>query len=124
MCSNKDLWAQAYANIYSNRGAMTRGINDNTMDEMSVDRIINLIQLINSDSYKPKPCRRTHIPKDARRPNGKKRPLGIPTGDDKLIQEVMRMLLEEIYEPVFSDWIYGFRPKRSRHSALKEIRTG
>lgn len=124
MCSNKDLWAQAYANIYSNRGAMTRGINDNTMDEMSVDSIINLIQLINSDSYKPKPCRRTHIPKDARRPNGKKRPLGIPTGDDKLIQEVMRMLLEEIYEPVFSDWIYGFRPKRSRHSALKEIRTG
>ncbi|EBY8275700.1 RNA-dependent DNA polymerase, partial [Salmonella enterica subsp. enterica serovar Braenderup] len=70
MCSNKDLWAQAYANIYSNQGAMTKGINNNTMDEMSVDRIINLIQLINSGSYKPKPCRRTHIPKDARKPNG------------------------------------------------------
>lgn len=122
MCSNKDLWAQAYANIYSNQGAMTRGINNNTMDEMSVDRIINLIQLINSGSYKPRPCRRTHIPKDARKPNGKKRPLGIPTGDDKLIQEVMRMLLEEIYEPVFSDWSYGFRLKRSCHSALKGIR--
>lgn len=75
MCSNKDLWAQAYANIYSNQGAMTRGINSTTMDEMSVDRIINLIQLINTGLYKPKPCRRTHIPKDARKPNGKKRPV-------------------------------------------------
>ncbi|WP_314727639.1 group II intron reverse transcriptase [Serratia fonticola] len=122
MCSNKDLWAQAYANIYSNRGAMAKGIDNNTMDEMSVDRIISLIETINSNTYSPKPCRRIYIPKDAQKPNGKRRPLGIPTGDDKLVQEVMRMLLEEIYEPIFSDWSYGFRPKRSCHSALKEIR--
>ena len=122
MCSNKDLWMQAYANIYANRGAMTKGINGNTLDGMSFDRVLNLIKQIDSNDYRPKPCRRTYIPKDARKPDGKKRPLGIPSGDDKLIQEVMRMLLEEIYEPVFSDWSFGFRPKRSCHTALTEIR--
>jgi group II intron reverse transcriptase/maturase len=113
---------QAYANIYANRGAMTKGVNDNTLDGMSVDRMLNLTSLIKSNSYHPKPCRRTHIPKDARKPNGKKRPLGVPSGDDKLVQEVMRMILEEIYDPVFSDWSYGFRPKKSCHTALTEIR--
>lgn len=96
MCSNLDLWAMAYANIYSNRGAMTKGVNDNTLDGMGNDRVLNLVSLIKSSDYRPKPCRRTYIPKDARKPNGKKRPLGIPSGDDKLIQEVMRMILEEI----------------------------
>ncbi|RRN98407.1 reverse transcriptase domain-containing protein [Pectobacterium aquaticum] len=122
MCSHQDLWMQAYANIYPNRGAMTKGIDDNTLDGMGIERINHLINLIKSGSYFPKPCRRTHIPKDARKPNGKKRPLGIPSGDDKLIQEVMRMILEEIYEPIFSDWSYGFRPRRSCHTALTEIR--
>lgn len=122
MCNNLDLWATAYANIYSNRGAMTKGVNNNTLDGMSNDRILNLIKLIKSNDYRPKPCRRTYIPKDARNPNGKKRPLGIPSGDDKLIQEVMKMLLEEIYEPIFSDWSYGFRKGRSCHTALTEIR--
>nr|WP_246550654.1 reverse transcriptase domain-containing protein [Photorhabdus caribbeanensis] len=89
---------------------------------MGNDRVLNLVSLIKSSDYRPKPCRRTYIPKDARKPNGKKRPLGIPSGDDKLIQEVMRMLLEGIYEPVFSDWSYGFRRNRSCHTALTEIR--
>ncbi|MEI8657536.1 reverse transcriptase domain-containing protein [Vibrio sp. Hal054] len=124
MCSNLDLWATAYANIYSNRGAMTKGVNDNTLDGMGNDRVLNLVNLIKSSDYLPKPCRRTYIPKDARKPNGKKRPLGIPSGDDKLIQEVMRMLLEEIYEPIFSNWSYGFRRNRSCHTALTEIRSG
>lgn len=122
MCSNLDLWAMAYANIYSNRGAMTKGVNDNTLDGMGNDRVLNLVSLIKSSDYRPKPCRRTYIPKDARKPNGKKRPLGIPSGDDKLIQEVMRMILEEIYEPIFSDWSYGFRRNRSCHTVLTEIR--
>ncbi|NBM78521.1 RNA-dependent DNA polymerase [Proteus sp. G2659] len=124
MCNHQDLWMQAYANIYSNRGAMTKGVDSNTLDGMGVDRVQNIINLIKSGDYRPKPCRRTHIPKDARNPNGKKRPLGIPSGDDKLIQEVMRMILEKIYEPVFSDWSYGFRPNKSCHTALTEIRNG
>lgn len=122
MCSNRDLWTQAYANIYANKGALTRGVNGNTLDGFGEDRVTHLIYLIQTGVYKPSPCRRVEIPKDPRNPKGKTRPLGVPNGDDKLIQEVMRMLLEEIYEPVFSDWSFGFRPNRSCHTALNEIR--
>ncbi|GJA21165.1 MULTISPECIES: reverse transcriptase domain-containing protein [Aeromonas] len=122
MCSHKDLWGQGYANIYANKGAMTRGVNGNSLDGFGEDRVLNLIHLVKSGAYRPKPCRRVNIPKDPRKPQGKTRPLGVPTGDDKIIQEVMRMLLEEIYEPIFSEWSYGFRPQRSCHSALTEIR--
>ena len=110
MCSNRDLWTQAYANIYANKGALTRGVNGNTLDGFGEGRVTHLIYLIQTGVYKPSPCRRVEIPKDPRNPKGKTRPLGVPNGDDKLIQEVMRMLLEEIYEPVFSDWSFGFRP--------------
>jgi RNA-directed DNA polymerase len=53
--------------------------------------------------------------------NGKKRPLGISSGDDKLVQEVVRSILEQIYEPVFANSSHGFRPRRSPHSALEQI---
>lgn len=124
MCNHTDLWMQAYANIYANKGALTRGVNRNTLDGFSEDRVINLIQLIKDGLYYPTPVRRTYIPKDASKPNGKLRPLGIPTGDDKLVQEVMRMILEALYEPVFSDRSHGFRPRRSCHTALDEIKSG
>jgi group II intron reverse transcriptase/maturase len=112
-----ELWLQAYANINANKGAMTPGVGPVTMDGFSTERAINLIELLKEGHYRPKPVRRTYVPK----PNGKMRPLGMPSGDDKLVQEMVRMLLEPIYEPVFSNWSHGFRPKRSCHTALKQV---
>ncbi len=92
-------------------------MDDNTLDGMSKERVNHLIQLLKDGQYEPKPSRRTYIPKA----NGKMRPLGIPSGDDKLVQEVVRILLEGIYEPVFSQNSHGFRPERSCHTALSDI---
>lgn len=111
------LWKQAYANIYSNKGAMTKGVNDNTLDGFSEERANHLIGMLVNRQYCPKPVRRTYIPKK----NGKMRPLGIPTGDDKLVQEVVRIILEQIYEPIFSDCSHGFRPGKSCHTALQQV---
>jgi len=113
-----DLWTQAYGRIYANKGALTHGVTDNTMDGMCEDRIKNLIKTLKEGRFRPKPVRRAYIPKK----NGKRRPLGVPTGDEKLVQEVVRMLLERIYEPVFSDKSHGFRPHRSCHTALIQIK--
>jgi len=112
-----ELWMQAYANIYANDGATTPGVDGTTMDGMSRDRIENLIKLLRDGKYAPKPTRRTYIPKK----NGKMRPLGIPSANDKLVQEVARILLGQIYEPVFSQHSHGFRPKRSCHTALQDV---
>ncbi len=118
LMTNPDvLWKQAYANIYPNKGAITKGVNENTLDGFSEERVNHLIGLLAKGQYCPQPVRRTYIPKK----NGKLRPLGIPTGDDKLIQEVIRILLERIYEPVFSDSSHGFRPGKSCHTALRQV---
>jgi group II intron reverse transcriptase/maturase len=118
MRSHESLWLQAYANIYANQGAVTPGVNQNTLDGFSDERVTNIIQLLEEDRYHFQPSQRVYIPKA----NGKLRPLGLPTGDDKLVQEVARILLERIYEPIFSDWSHGFRPNRSCHTALQEVR--
>lgn len=112
------LWKQAYANIYPNRGAITRGIGSNTLDGFSEERVKNLIKMLQTGLYRCAPVRRTYIPKA----NGKMRPLGIPAGDDKLVQEVVRILLERIHEPIFSDKSHGFRKGRSCHTALKQVK--
>jgi RNA-directed DNA polymerase len=111
------LWKHAYANIYSNKGAITKGVNENMLDGFSMERVNHLIGMLVNGLYCPKPVRRTYIPKK----NRKLRPLGIPTGDDKLVQEVVRMLLEQIYEPRFSKDSHGFRPRKSCHTALEQI---
>ena len=90
----EDIWLQAYANIYSNKGALTKGIDDNTLDGMSKRRISNLINHLKEGTYKPKPVRRVNIPKQ----NGKLRPLGIPSGDDKLVQEVIRIITDSDFQ--------------------------
>jgi group II intron reverse transcriptase/maturase len=118
MTNNPELWMQAYANIYPNRGAMTKGIDGTTIDGFCEDRVANTIKLLKEGRYQPKPSRRVYI----RKTNGKQRPLGIQSGDDKLVQEVVRILLERIYEPVFSKYSHGFRAGRSCHTALDEIR--
>lgn len=96
---------------------MTKGTDQKTIDGMSIKRIDNLISKLRDESYQPQPSRRTYIPKK----NGKMRPLGIPSFDDKLVQEVMRMILESIYEGSFSKNSHGFRPNRSCHTALNQI---
>lgn len=114
-----DLWMQAYANIYANDGATTKGIDNVTQDGFSDERVKNLIKLLKEGRYFPKPSKRRLIPKA----NGKMRPISSPSGDDKLVQEVVRMVLERIYEPIFSDDSHGFRPNRSCHTALEQINT-
>ena len=113
-----EIWKLAYANIYSNKGAMTQGIDDNTLDGMSVERMEKIITSLRERTYKPKPVRRVYIPKK----DGKKRPLGVPSGDDKLVQAVIKILLNQIYEPIFLDTSHGFRPDKSCHTALKEVK--
>jgi len=115
---NPDFYVTAYSKIYSNKGSSTSGIDDETADGFSEDGINRIIQLLKDESYQPKPARRTYIPKK----NGKTRPLGIPSYGDRLVQEVCRMMLEAIYEPTFSKSSHGFRPKRSCHTALDEVR--
>jgi len=113
-----EIWQEAYANIYANKGAVTKGIDDNTLDGMSQKRINRIITMLKERKYKPKPVRRTYIPKK----NGKLRPLGIPSGDEKLVQEVTRLILARIYEPIFTDNSTGFREGRSCHTALERIK--
>ena len=118
LMESQDMYLKAYANLYANKGATTKGIDGATMDGFSEDRVINLIELLRERRYAPKPVRRVYIPKK----NGKLRPLGVPSGEDKLVQEVARMLLERIYEPTFSHDSHGFRTGRSCHTALEHIR--
>ena len=118
MTNNPELWLQAYANVYPNRGAMTKGVDGITVDGFCEDRVANTIKLLKEGRYQCIPSRRVYLHK----PNGKRRPLGIQSGTDKLIQEVARMLLERVYEPIFSETSHGFRTGRSCHTALDEIR--
>ena len=114
---NQELFLQAYQNIHASQGNMTAGTDGQTIDAMSLERINRLTETLKDESYQPKPSRRTYIPKK----NGKTRPLGIPSIDDKLVQEVVRMLLESIYENSFEDNSHGFRPNKSCHTALRMI---
>ncbi len=113
-----EIWYEAYANIYSNKGAMTTGIDDDTLDGMSKERIEEIIRSLRKGTYKSKPVRRVYIPKR----EGKLRPLGIPSGIDNMVQQVVKIILERIYEPIFLDSSHGFRPNRSCHTALKQVR--
>lgn len=115
---NRNLFLQAYQNIYSKQGNMTAGTDNKTIDAMSVQRIDRIIDTLKNESYTPHPAKRIYIPKK----NGKLRPLGIPTIDDKLVQEVIRMILESIYENSFENISHGFRPNKSCHTALKQIK--
>ena len=114
---NEELFYVAYQKIASNGGSTTKGSDGRSIDEMSLARIETLIASLKDESYQPHPSRRGHIPKK----NGKTRPLGIPAFEDKLVQEVVRMILEAIYEGHFETTSHGFRPKRSCHTALLHI---
>ena len=115
---NRNFYLVAYNKLYPKQGNMTPGSDGETIDGFNLDKIEKLIESIKNESYQPKPSRREYIPKK----NGKKRPLGIPSFYDKLVQEVVRQILEAIYENSFSTHSHGFRPNRSCHTALKEIK--
>jgi group II intron reverse transcriptase/maturase len=114
---NRELYLAAYGKIYSNQGAMTPGVGRETADGMSEEKIDQIIEAMRHERYRFVPARRVHIPKK----NGKLRPLGMPTWSDKLVGEVVRLLLEAYYEPGFSCFSHGFRRSRGCHTALREI---
>jgi group II intron reverse transcriptase/maturase len=114
---NPQLYLLAYGRIYSNQGAMTPGVTPETVDGMSLGKIDRIIETMRHERYRFRPARRVYIPKR----NGKLRPLGLPTWSDKLVGEVVRLLLEAYYEPQFSDRSHGFRPRRGCHTALREV---
>jgi len=114
---NQEMYYAAYQRINAKVGNMTPGTDGTTIDSMSLTRIDKLIDALKDETYQPQPARRVYIPKK----NGKKRPLGIPSVDDKLVQEVIRMLLEAIFEGQFENCSHGFRPSRSCHTALMQV---
>ena len=118
----EDLYIVAYERIKSKPGNMTPGTDEETLDGFSLESIREIINEMRTEQFHFKPVRLTFIPKA----NGKMRKLGIPCVRDKIVQEVIRMILEAIYDspygPYFSDQSHGFRPNRSCHTALQEIR--
>jgi group II intron reverse transcriptase/maturase len=115
----EELYLMAYAKLYSNKGATTKGTDPHdTVDGMSLKRIRTIIKQLEQGVYEWKPARRTYLEKPGKT---KKRPLGIPCWNDKLLEQVIKMVLEAYYEPQFKDCSHGFRPNRGCHTALSEI---
>ncbi len=115
---NRDLYLMAYGKIYRNAGAMTPGITPETVDSMSLAKIDAIIEAVRYERYRWTPTRRVYIEK---KNSTKKRPLSMPTWSDKLLQEVIRLILEAYFEPQMSEHSHGFRPGRGCHTALQEI---
>lgn len=117
---NPEFYLMAYQNIYASQGSLTKGADAITIDGISQIRIDQVIRSIKDHSYQPQPARRTYV---AKKNSDKKRPLGISSGNDKLIQEIIKMILESIYEPIFHEKSHGFRPERSCHTALMQVKS-
>ena len=117
---NPALYLLAYGRLAKNKGALTPGVTAETADGMSLAKIDTIIGALRFERFRWAPVRRTYIP----RKNGKVRPLGLPTWSSKLLQEVIRLILEAYYEPQFSDQSHGFRPTRGCHTALSTIHHG
>ncbi|MFE7610818.1 reverse transcriptase/maturase family protein [Streptomyces celluloflavus] len=115
---NPQLYLMAYGRIYANSGAMTPGATGETVDGMSLDKINGIIEALRGERYRWSPVKRAYIEKKG---SAKKRPLGLPSWSDKLVAEVVRLLLDAYYEPQFSDRSHGFRPGRGCHTALTEV---
>src|SRR5215210_273658 len=115
---NPELYLTAYEKIYRNDGALTPGSTGETADGMSLAKIEAITGALRHERYRWRPARRVYIEKPR---SNKLRPLGIPSWSDKLVQEVIRLILEAYYEPQFSDRSHGFRPGRGCHTALSEI---
>ena len=117
LMKSPSLWDQAYQKVASNKGALTPGVDGRTFDGYSPEKVRAIIAKLRDGTYKPAAVRRVFIPKA----DGRMRPLGIPTTEDRLVQEVVRILLNKIYEPIFHEDSHGFREGRSCHTALRSI---
>ena len=116
---NPEFYYEAYSSIAKSQGSMTAGTDGLTLNDMTAARISRIIASLKDHTYQPNPARREYIAKQNN--PAKKRPLGIPSTDDKLVQEIVRMILNAIYEPSFSDNSHGFRPHKSCHTALQSV---
>jgi len=114
---NKDLYLMAYGKIYHNAGAMTRGVTEDTVDGMALETIDKIIEALRFERYQWAPAKRVYIPKRT----GKLRPLGLPSWSDKLLAEVIRLILNAYYDVQMSEHSHGFREERGCHTALREI---
>lgn len=114
---NEHLYVSAYSRLYRNDGALTPGATSETVDGMSLNKVQGIIEQLRTETYRWSPVRRHYI----QRKDGRKRPLGLPTWRDKLVEEVIRIILSAYYEPIFSDNSHGYRPDRGCHTALKQI---
>jgi group II intron reverse transcriptase/maturase len=121
LTSKMDMLVVAYERLKSQPGNMTPGSDDQTLDGLSMSALKKLSERLQTEQYQPKPVRTTYIPKA----NGKLRKLGIPNPRDKIVQEVIRVVLEAVYESpkgaYFSDNSHGFRRAHSCHTALRQI---
>ncbi len=115
--TSKEWLYEAWRRILGNRGSHTAGIDHETVDDIDYSRIVALSERLRAGTYRPKPVRRVYIPKG----NGKLRPLGIPTIEDRIVQQALRMVLEPIFEADFHDCSHGFRKHRSTHTALHRV---
>jgi group II intron reverse transcriptase/maturase len=115
----KELWYACYIKIRSNKGSETPGVDFKTLDRTTIEVIDKLRESVMNKTFKWTAVKKIEIPKA----NGKTRPLGIPTTKDRLVQEALRVILEAIYEPIFSRNSHGFRPGRGCHTALKQVNT-
>ncbi len=115
---NPNLYLTAYGKLYRNKGAMTKGTTEEPVEGISQEKIERTIEALRDGTFQWKPSRRVSIPKK----DGKKRPLGLPDWPSKMVQEVIRLILNAYYEQQFSAHTHGFRPERGGHTALREVR--
>jgi len=115
---SSEIWLiQAWEEIRRNTGSHTLGIDNETAKDIDLTRISQLSGKLHTGKYRPKSVRRVYIPKS----NGKLRPLGIPTIEDRIVQQAVRMALEPIFETDFLPCSHGFRQGYSTHTALRDV---
>ncbi|WP_235839080.1 reverse transcriptase domain-containing protein, partial [Clostridium sp. Marseille-P2415] len=114
---NEELLLQCHKELDGKKATGVDGITKEEYSQNLRENIRNLVKRLRNKAYKPKPTLRVYIPKA----NGKKRPLGIAVYEDKIVQLGLKKILEAVYEPKFQENMYGFRPKRDCHMAIKEM---